>query len=256
MRAGWMTPAVCTTSTVPSRPSNRAARRSGRRMSPTHRLDAGERRRATAASSAVGDERPDRARAGVRSVGAAEVVDEGPAEPAAGAGDDRDVRADRATGSGRAISCARLVPSTKWRALRMATAITDAWGLTPGASGQQRGVVDVHVGRAPHEPEAVGGRRGDPRRAAPSSTGGPSSRWPGRRANVACIVARSARRAHDRRAPVGRVDLGGAGLQHQQGQAGQALRPSSGLVAAGQAVGHERDRAGRARRAPRPDPRW
>src|SRR5262245_45762717 len=72
-----------------------------------------------------GDEGARATGAGVRA-GAEQVVEEGPAEPPGGAGDDRDV--GWVDGGHQ---WARLVVSTKCRALRIANAITDPCGLTP-----------------------------------------------------------------------------------------------------------------------------
>ena len=87
------------------------------------------RRRQRGPVGVVGHEGTDAAGAGVGAV-TEQVVEEGPAEPAGGAGDDRDVR-----WLDERHQWARLVVSTKRRALRMANAMTEPCGLTPGASG-------------------------------------------------------------------------------------------------------------------------
>ena len=96
----------------------------------------------------------------------------------------------------------------------------------------------MDVARAADEPEAVGRRAAvlahrHRRAEVDGHHAGPGG---GERAR---IVARSARRADDRGAAVRRVDLGRPGLEHQQGQPGEALA-EQGAVAAGQPVRDER----------------
>ena len=131
--------------------------------------------------------------------------------------------------------------------------MTVACGLTPGASGSSEASL-THTLVVPTGPGRTVGR--GRRRDRPIGT--VEQRCTvitlARLAeNVACIVARSDRRRTTRCAAERRVDLGGAGLEHEQRQAGEAAaeqRP----VATGQAVGDQRiaqARDGHAR-APRP----
>ena len=250
-RAGWITPAVWTTSTVPSRPRRTA--RSARRAGGRRRRTARRRRSAGQGGRIVGrrDERPHRSGAAVRPVGRVRwSTSARPSQPAAPVtiGDVGRVE------EGHGHQPARLVVSTKWRALRMATAITEACGLTPGASGSSEASLTRTLVGAAHEAVAVGGGAADPRRAAPSSTGGRSSRWPGRPRTWPASSpgrrggARPARRGRTgrRRSPRPRASAGPGGPD--PGRAGHGRAGSGGTSRPG--------RAGRARRAPRRGPRW
>ncbi len=129
--------------------------------------------------------------------------------------------------------------STNRRALRMATAITDACGLTPGGVRQQRGVVDVDVPGAVHPSEAVGGASAEilAHRCGRTEMHRHDARIVRReRRRHGCEVTS---RADDRGASERRVDLERVGLEHQQCEAGQ---PTSEQVAVtpGEAIGDDR----------------
>jgi hypothetical protein len=114
------------------------------------------------------------------------------------------------------------VVSTKWRALRIANAITVACGLTPGARRQQRRVVDEDRCAAVHLAERVGAAAAAvlADRHGGAEVHGHHARLGG--GERSCMVARSAAVAHHRRAAERRVHLGRTRLEHQQREPGEA----------------------------------
>ena len=255
---------------------DRAGEAGEQRVEPVGSADVAEtastRRRPAKASGPRGrGTRARTSRSGVRAAVADQVVDQRPAQPAAGARHHREVgrvdairprdgsRAGSAGGPDRVRPVGghrhRLTVSTKRRALRMANAITDACGLTPGASGSSDASLTRTLLGPVHPAEAVGGRASSssPHRHRRAQVHRHHAR-PARRRRCACSAARSRRPPHDRRAAERGVDLVGAGLEHQQGQAGQA--PAEQRPCRGGSAGRSRaDRAGRAAPAPGPGPR-
>ena len=122
-------------------------------------------------------------------------------EPAARAGDHGDVgrrSSSRRCSVTRRPWCAVAARVRNCRARCGRPRHHRALRVDAGRVGQQRGVVDVHVGRAVHAAEAVGGRPARRRRpSARSSTGAPSSRSRGWRRR--CPAARRGRAGRARR---------------------------------------------------------